>query len=52
MMVPVGRLVLLRSVEKTDLVRAMAYLDGARFDRAGAGPSSVGGFITTYLSWR
>ncbi len=51
MMVPVGRLVLLRSVEKTDLVRAMAYLTVPALIGPVLGPP-VGGFITTYLSWR
>src|SRR5580693_9043294 len=43
MMVPVGRLVLLRSVAKSDLVNAMAYLTV---------PPLLGGFITTYFHWR
>jgi EmrB/QacA subfamily drug resistance transporter len=51
MMVPVGRLVLLRSVEKTDLVRAMAYLTVPALVGPVLGPP-VGGFITTFLSWR
>ena len=51
MMVPVGRLVLLRSVEKSDLVRAMAYFTVPALLGPVLGPP-VGGFITTYLSWR
>jgi EmrB/QacA subfamily drug resistance transporter len=51
MMVPVGRLVLLRSVEKSELVRAMAYLTVPAFIGPVIGPP-VGGFITTYVSWR
>ena len=51
MMVPVGRLVLLRSVEKADLVRAMAYLTVPALVGPVLGPP-VGGFITTFLSWR
>jgi EmrB/QacA subfamily drug resistance transporter len=50
MMVPVGRLVLLRTVSKAELVRAMAWL----MIPASAGPilgPPVGGFIVTYLSW-
>ena len=51
MMVPVGRLVLLRSVPKTELVRAMAYLTVPALIGPVLGPP-VGGFITTFLSWR
>ena len=51
MMVPVGRLIMLRSVEKTELVRAMAYLTVPAVMGPVVGPP-VGGFITTYLSWR
>jgi EmrB/QacA subfamily drug resistance transporter len=51
MMVPVGRLVLLRSVPKHDLVRAMAWLTVPALLGPMVGPP-VGGFITTYFSWR
>ena len=51
MMVPVGRLVLLRSVPKADLVRAMAYLTMPALMGPLLGPP-VGGFITTYANWR
>jgi EmrB/QacA subfamily drug resistance transporter len=51
MMVPVGRLVLFRSIEKTQLVRTMAYLQVPAQLGPVLGPL-VGGFITTYLSWR
>jgi EmrB/QacA subfamily drug resistance transporter len=51
MMVPVGRLVLLRSVAKADLVRAMAWLTMPALIGPMLGPP-LGGFITTYLSWR
>lgn len=51
MMVPVGRLVLLRSVGKSDLVRAMAYLTVPALVGPLLGPP-LGGFLTTYLSWR
>ncbi len=50
MMVPVGRLVLLRSTSKSELVAAMAWL----MIPASIGPvlgPPVGGFIVTYLSW-
>jgi EmrB/QacA subfamily drug resistance transporter len=51
MMVPVGRLVLLRSVEKADLIQAMAYVTIPGVIGPVIGPP-VGGLITTYLSWR
>ena len=51
MMVPVGRLVLLRSVAKSDLVSAMAYLTVPALIGPVAGPP-LGGFITTYFRWR
>ncbi len=50
-MVPVGRLVLLRSVAKSDLVSAMAYLTVPALIGPVAGPP-LGGFITTYFHWR
>ncbi|MBI3708495.1 MAG: DHA2 family efflux MFS transporter permease subunit [Proteobacteria bacterium] len=51
MMVPVARLVVLRSVTKAELVRAMTYLSMPALIGPIVGPP-VGGFITTYLSWR
>jgi EmrB/QacA subfamily drug resistance transporter len=51
MMVPVGRLVLFRSVERSQLVRTMAYLQVPAQLGPVLGPP-VGGFITTYFSWR
>jgi hypothetical protein len=51
MMVPVGRLVLLRSTAKSDLVSAMAYLTVPALLGPVAGPP-LGGFITTYFHWR
>ena len=50
-MVPVGRLVLLRSIAKSDLVSAMAYLTVPALIGPVAGPP-LGGFITTYFHWR
>lgn len=51
MMVPVGRLVLLRSVPKSELVRALAYLTIPAMIGPVVGPL-LGGFITTYFHWR
>ncbi len=51
MMVPVGRLLLLRTVERHNLVRAMAYLTLPALLGPMLGPP-VGGFITTYFHWR
>src|ERR1700740_2731176 len=51
MMVPVGRLVLLRSIAKSALVSARAYRPGPALIGPVAGPP-LGGFITTYFQWR
>jgi len=51
MMVPVGRLVILRSVPKSELVGALAWLTIPALLGPICGPP-VGGFITTYVSWR
>jgi EmrB/QacA subfamily drug resistance transporter len=51
MMVPVGRLVLLRSVARADMVRALAYLTLPALIGPVIGPP-LGGFITTYFHWR
>jgi EmrB/QacA subfamily drug resistance transporter len=51
MMVPVGRLVLLRTVSKAELVNAMAYVTIPALVGPVIGPP-LGGFITTYMSWR
>lgn len=51
MMVPVGRLVLFRSVQKSQLIPLMAYLQVPAQLGPVLGPL-VGGFITTYFSWR
>jgi Arabinose efflux permease len=51
MMVPVGRLVLLRSVERRDYVRALSWLTVPGLLGPVMGPP-VGGFITTYFDWR
>ncbi len=51
MMVPVGRLVMFRSVARSEFVTAMAYLTVPALVGPILGPP-VGGFITTYASWR
>lgn len=51
LMVPVGRLVLLRTVAKADLVRAMSYVSVPALIGPVMGPP-LGGFIVTYASWR
>lgn len=51
MMVPVGRLILLRSIPKRDLVPAMAWLTVPALFAPLIGPP-LGGFITTYYHWR
>ncbi len=51
MMVPVGRLVVLRIVPKSGLVDAMSYLTIPAVLGPVLGPP-IGGFIVTYSSWR
>ena len=51
MMVPVGRLVLLRTAAKSELVAAMAWLSAPALIGPLIGPP-LGGFMVTYLSWR
>jgi MFS family permease len=51
MMVPVGRLVVLRLVPQAGLVRAMTYLSVPALIGPVIGPP-LGGLITTYGSWR
>jgi EmrB/QacA subfamily drug resistance transporter len=50
MMTPVGRLVLLRSIDKRALVNAMAWVTVPALVGPVIGPP-LGGFITTYFSW-
>jgi EmrB/QacA subfamily drug resistance transporter len=50
MMTPVGRLVLLRSIDKSKLVNAMAWVTVPALVGPVIGPP-LGGFITTYFSW-
>ncbi len=51
MMVPVGRLIMFRSIPKAEFVTAMAYLTIPAMIGPTLGPP-VGGFITAYASWR
>ncbi|GAA2636925.1 MFS transporter [Paractinoplanes durhamensis] len=51
MMVPVGRLVVIRTTEKTDLVRAVAYLTWPALVAPLLAPA-LGGFLSEYASWR
>ena len=51
MMVPVGRLILVRSVEKSELVGAMVLMSMPAVVGPVIGPL-LGGFITTFASWR
>ena len=51
MMVPVGRLVLLKSVEKRELVKVLSYLTMPALLGPILGPP-LGGFISTYFHWR
>src|SRR3954462_14091456 len=50
MMTPVGRLVLLGSIDKSALVAAMAWVTVPALVGPVIGPP-LGGFITTYFSW-
>jgi MFS family permease len=51
MMVPVGRIVIVRTVSRDELVTALNYLTVPALFGPLVGPP-LGGFITTYLSWR
>jgi EmrB/QacA subfamily drug resistance transporter len=50
MMTPVGRLVLIRTIPKRDLVNAMTWVTTPALIGPVLGPP-IGGFITTYASW-
>ena len=50
MMTPVGRLLLVRSTPRNELVSAMAWLTVPALFGPVTGPL-IGGFLTTYLSW-
>lgn len=49
-MVPVGRLIVLRSTPKDQLTQAIAYISWPGLTALVVGPP-IGGFITTYFSW-
>jgi EmrB/QacA subfamily drug resistance transporter len=51
MMVPVGRLTLVRSFPKSDLLQAMSFVAIPALVAPMVGPAA-GGFIVTYLHWR
>jgi EmrB/QacA subfamily drug resistance transporter len=51
LMVPVGRLVLVRTVGKSELVRAMSFVSVPALIGPVMGPP-LGGLIVTYASWR
>jgi EmrB/QacA subfamily drug resistance transporter len=51
MMVPVGRLVVLRTTAKPDLVRAIAYLTWPALVAPVLAPA-LGGLLSSYASWR
>ena len=51
MMVPVGRIIILRTVSKSQLVDALAWLTIPALIGPLVGPP-IGGFITTYFDWR
>ncbi|WP_144109235.1 MFS transporter [Paraburkholderia sp. BCC1886] len=51
MMVPVGRLIVVRSTEKSKMMQAISTITWPAIAAPVIGPP-VGGFITTYASWR
>ena len=51
MMVPVGRLIILKSFPKSEFLRAMSYVTVPAFLGPVLGPP-IGGFLSTYWSWR
>ncbi len=51
MMVPVGRLVVLRSTPKTELIKAIAYLTWPALVAPVLAPP-LGGFLSEFASWR
>jgi EmrB/QacA subfamily drug resistance transporter len=51
MMVPVGRMVVIRAVSKNELVRALSFISMPALIGPMLGPP-VGGFIVSYADWR
>jgi EmrB/QacA subfamily drug resistance transporter len=51
MMVPVGRALVLRTASKPELIRAISFITWPGLIAPVLGPP-IGGFITTYASWR
>ncbi len=51
MMIPIGRLVLLRSVDRREMISAMSWLITPAIVGPVVGPP-LGGFIVTYFGWR
>ncbi|WP_233835676.1 MFS transporter [Paraburkholderia sp. ZP32-5] len=51
MMVPVGRLIVVRSTEKSRMMQAISTITWPAVAAPVVGPP-IGGFITTYASWR
>jgi EmrB/QacA subfamily drug resistance transporter len=51
LMVPVGRMIVVRSTEKSQLMRAISTITWPAIAAPVVGPP-IGGFITTYASWR
>lgn len=51
LMTPIGRVIVLNHAPKSELVRAMAYITWPALTAPVIGPV-LGGFITTYFSWR
>lgn len=51
MMVPVGRIIIFRTVPRSDFVKAISYLTVPALFGPVIGPP-LGGFITTYFHWR
>lgn len=51
MMVPVGRIIIFRVVQRADIIRAMNYLSVPAMLGLAAGPL-LGGLVTTYSHWR
>jgi EmrB/QacA subfamily drug resistance transporter len=51
MMVPVGRLIVLKTTDRAHLVKAMSIVTTPALLGASLGPP-IGGFLSTYASWR